>query len=347
MNDISILSTNVNSYTKQQHKQDRSANFSDIFNQKTNKKSIEPSQEPAKFNYVSSSQNSLISLNFSDLQAYGYTVDKAGFMGADFNKAADLPQDFKIHKSTLDEIVRYNNKTYLFTQDRSKPAFEKIDVADTTKHYYKLFKSIMGDEKDRYGEADLANLPKGFSLDTNQKTFGKNANFLKDVSLISVTNVYKTFDQVSDAKSVRDELRGFGVSHEVYELNFSKEHLNTRASDECTFNPDMSVYQADGTYSNAGVFVGFLKSFSPIASNSGETKLSVEANSYSKLMSEQSLADDIVPLSRLLKNEKMIKFILEELLKRNLLTSKDGKSAGEIVDSVLAHATKLQNETKV
>lgn len=64
-------------------------------------------------------------------------------------------------------------------------------------------------------------------------------------------------------------------------------------------------------------------------------------------MNEQSLADDIVPLSRLLKNEKMIKFILEELLKRNLLTSKDGKRASEIVDSVLAHATKLQNETKV
>ena len=53
-------------------------------------------------------------------------------MVADFNKAAGLPQDFKLHKSTLDEIVRYNNKTYLFTQDRSKAAFEKIDVADTT-----------------------------------------------------------------------------------------------------------------------------------------------------------------------------------------------------------------------
>lgn len=105
MNDISILSTNVNSYTKQQHKQNRSANFSDIFNQKTNKKSIEPSKEPTKFNYVSSSQSSLISLNFSDLQAYGYTVDKAGFMGADFNKAAGLPQDFKIHKAHLMSLV--------------------------------------------------------------------------------------------------------------------------------------------------------------------------------------------------------------------------------------------------
>ena len=205
MNDISILSTNVNSYTKQQHKQDRSLNFSDLIKQSIKEEISEPSQEPAKFTYVSSSQNSLISLNFSDLQAYGYTVDKAGFMGADFNKAASLPQDFKIHKSTLDEIVRYNNKTYLFTQDRSKAAFEKIDVADTTKHYYKLFKSIMGDEKDRYSEVDLANLPKGFSLDTNQKTFGKNANFAKEQNEkkfkpMQVKKKYETYDINKDQK---------------------------------------------------------------------------------------------------------------------------------------------------
>ena len=128
MNDISILSTNVNSYTKQQHKQDRSVNFSDLIKQNVKEESNKPSQEPTKFTYTTS-QNSLTSLNFNDLQAYGYTVDKAGFMGADFNKAAGLPQDFKIHKSTLDEIVRYNNKAYLFTQDRSKAAFKKIDVA--------------------------------------------------------------------------------------------------------------------------------------------------------------------------------------------------------------------------
>ena len=34
--------------------------------------------------------------------AYGYSVDSKGFMGADFNKAAGLPAEFKIHKSTLD-----------------------------------------------------------------------------------------------------------------------------------------------------------------------------------------------------------------------------------------------------
>ncbi|WP_411160720.1 Cj0814 family flagellar-dependent secreted protein, partial [Campylobacter concisus] len=120
MNDISILSTNVNSYTKQQHKQNRSLNFSDIFNQKTKEKISEPSQEPAKFTYTTSSQNSLASLNFYNLQAYGYTVDKAGFMGADFNKAAGLPQDFKIHKSTLDELSRFAEHNHVLNRIKSK-----------------------------------------------------------------------------------------------------------------------------------------------------------------------------------------------------------------------------------
>ncbi|WP_223228630.1 AsmA-like C-terminal domain-containing protein, partial [Campylobacter concisus] len=117
------------------------------------------------------------------------------------------------------------------------------------------------------------------------------------------------------------ELRGFGVSHEVYELNFSKEHLDTRASDEYAFNPDMSVYQADDTYSNAGLFVGFLKSFSPIASDSGETKLSAEANSYSKLMNEQS-----TPLELFAKNGDII---LKDLNKTLPFTSFSAEKKGK------------------
>ena len=109
-------------------------------------------QEPAKFTYTTSSQNSLSSLNFNDLQAYGYTVDKAGFMGADFNKAAGLPQDFKIHKSTLDAIVLHNQKhpnSINFSMETKKDnqlfgedSFANIDLADTIKQYYKIFDQI-------------------------------------------------------------------------------------------------------------------------------------------------------------------------------------------------------------
>ncbi|HED4919545.1 TPA: hypothetical protein R4766_001851, partial [Campylobacter jejuni] len=52
--------------------------------------------------------------NTSTNTAYGYSVDKDGYMGSDFNKAAGLPEDFKIHKSTLDEIKKAaENEPYI------------------------------------------------------------------------------------------------------------------------------------------------------------------------------------------------------------------------------------------
>ena len=62
-------------------------------------------QEPAKFTYTTSSQNSLISLNFNELQAYGYTVDKAGFMGADFIKQPAYRRTLKSTKAHLMSLV--------------------------------------------------------------------------------------------------------------------------------------------------------------------------------------------------------------------------------------------------
>lgn len=54
---------------------------------------------------MNSAVSSVTAVNQTTATAYGYSVDSKGFMGADFNKAAGLPQDFKIHKSTLDTIV--------------------------------------------------------------------------------------------------------------------------------------------------------------------------------------------------------------------------------------------------
>ncbi|EAJ6685096.1 hypothetical protein E6R55_07620, partial [Campylobacter coli] len=73
--------------------------------------------------------------------AYGYSVDSSGYMGSDFNKAAGLPEDFKIHKSTLDEIQRYNENSYFFADKKeylgiSGNYFTNIDMADTIKQYY-------------------------------------------------------------------------------------------------------------------------------------------------------------------------------------------------------------------
>lgn len=75
---------------------------------------------------------------------FGYSMDKDGFMGEDFNQAAGLPNGFKIHSQTLNEIVEFNQKSFIQKIPGINP-FDNIDVADTIKQWYKVFKGIVGD----------------------------------------------------------------------------------------------------------------------------------------------------------------------------------------------------------
>ncbi|UWN04790.1 hypothetical protein AEI05_04070 [Campylobacter jejuni] len=73
--------------------------------------SISSKTSSPNYDISSEFKNSIYTLKYkqadiSNNTAYGYSVDKDGYMGSDFNKAAGLPEDFKIHKSTLDEIER-------------------------------------------------------------------------------------------------------------------------------------------------------------------------------------------------------------------------------------------------
>ena len=314
MNDISILSTNVNSYTKQQHKRERFLNFSDLIKQSVKEESNKPSQEPAKFTYTTSSQNSLISLNFNELQAYGYTVDKAGFMGADFNKAASLPQDFKIHKSTLDELNRFAERNHVLNRIKSKDEqikiFDNIDMADTIKHYYRLFDqmtSALGDDKRSYSLADIGKLPKGYS--TKGTHYDAKGHLLKDLSNSTISNIYSSADELNSAKTLSKELSSAGVRLIVKEVDFTM----SEAGDEFSFNPDMSVYQADEGYSKEALFMGFLRSSRPLPSDSAKTKLSSAA--LNDISSTGEHKEYFVDFEKVGKDSESIKALIKERLK--------------------------------
>ena len=271
-------------------------------------------QEPAKFTYTTSSQNSLISLNFNELQAYGYTVDKAGFMGADFNKAASLPQDFKIHKSTLDELSRFAERNHMLNRIKSKDEqikiFDNIDMADTIKHYYRLFDqmtSALGDDKKSYTLADIGKLPKGYS--TKGTSYDAKGHLLKDLSNSTISNIYSSTDELNSAKSLSKELSSAGVRLIVKEVNFTM----SEAGDEFSFNPDMSVYQADEGYSKEALFMGFLRSSRPLPSDSAKTKLSSAA--LNDISSTGEHKEYFVDFEKVGKDSESIKALIKERLK--------------------------------
>ncbi|EAI4350806.1 hypothetical protein A0Z48_07090 [Campylobacter jejuni] len=191
--------------------------------------------------------------NTSTNTAYGYSVDKDGYMGSDFNKAAGLPEDFKIHKSTLDEIERFNQHN--MAGATSGNYYDSFDMASIVKSHYNSFNQVISafpNDKTSFSEADLEQLPKGLN-------YGRNENKEQ-----VVTNIFNA-EQLKEAQEL-DCIAGLGINW--VKLDFSPQSMEQGPSKEGGFNPDMSVYpkNEDGSYSKEALFMSFLKSYSPIPS---------------------------------------------------------------------------------
>ncbi|TNH32392.1 Cj0814 family flagellar-dependent secreted protein [Campylobacter helveticus] len=186
--------------------------------------------------------------------AYGYGVDANGYMGSDFNKAAGLPEDFKIHKSTLDEIERFNQ--HGMADETSGNYYNSFDMASIVKSYYNSFNQVISafpNDKTSFSEADLEQLPKGLN-------YGRNENKEKIVK-----NIFNA-EQFHEAQAIKYSTMNLGMN--LMKLDFSPQSMEQDPSIEDDFNPDMSVYpqNEDGNYSKEALFMSFLKSYPPFPS---------------------------------------------------------------------------------
>ncbi|ECR5194729.1 hypothetical protein F1I58_09300, partial [Campylobacter jejuni] len=235
--------------------------------------------------------------------AYGYSVDKDGYMGSDFNKAAGLPKDFKIHKSTLDEIkkaaendpVVSSTKEYLGVSEY----YTNIDMAETIKQYYNLFSNALGqsfpNDKTSFSQADINSMPKGISELSSDKTIGI---MPKNYDKLTITNYYNTQERYNEA----EQLGMFGhVNIGLQPLNFTPQSMQTQNLDKDTaidtFNPDMSVYpqNEDGSYSKEALFMSFLKS-TGVSPREGSATLNPIAKSYAEAMAKESFDGSLTSL---------------------------------------------------
>ncbi|MFL74207.1 hypothetical protein EDZ58_07600 [Campylobacter jejuni] len=242
--------------------------------------------------------------NTSTNTAYGYSVDKDGYMGSDFNKAAGLPEDFKIHKSTLDEIERKaENNSY--TSDIKKylgidKYYTNIDMAETIKQYYNQFNQIVNyafndTNKTSFTEADINSMPKGYisvgykGLDFSDQSNPYNALGLVNHSNTKVTNVFKTDDEFHEAQAI--QMGMMGIDFYPQKLNISTQSLSQGALIEGDFNPDMSVYpqNEDGSYSKEALFMSFLKSEGGYMVAGKNTTIAPQAMNYNLNVAKQSI----------------------------------------------------------
>ncbi|EAI1423091.1 hypothetical protein RH740_000820 [Campylobacter jejuni] len=280
--------------------------------------------------------------NTSTNTAYGYSVDKDGYMGSDFNKAAGLPKDFKIHKSTLDEIkkaaendpVVSSTKEYLGVSEY----YTNIDMAETIKQYYNLFSNALGqsfpNDKTSFSEADINSMPSGYGvsgtqwMDFNDPSNRMNITGLKDFSNSLISNVYKTPEQAKEADDLWAD-SGYMIDGLLPKtLGLSLEEIkNVSKGEDWQFNPDMSVYpqNEDGSYSKETLFMSFLKSYGsgqPV--ESPKTTLNPKVEAYNRAMAKESFSTTSVDIGDIMTG----KVDFASLFK--YLASKNGKLEGQL-----------------
>ncbi|EGI1535879.1 hypothetical protein IF557_001272 [Campylobacter jejuni] len=246
--------------------------------------------------------------NTSTNAAYGYSVDKDGYMGEDFNKAAGLPEDFKIHKSTLDEIERFNQHN--MADETSENYYNSFDMASIVKSYYNSFNQVISafqNDKTSFSEADINSMPKGYaingikSMDFNDPSNRMNITHLRDFSNSLISNVYQTPEQMKEAESLYIQSGSLidGINGHSFGLSL-EEIKNVSKGEDWQFNPDMSVYpqNEDGSYSKEALFMSFLKSYGsgqPV--ESPKTTLNPKVEAYNRAMAKESFNGDSVALN--------------------------------------------------
>ncbi|EAI6210643.1 hypothetical protein BT020_01215 [Campylobacter upsaliensis] len=277
----------------------------------------------------------------STKMAYGYSIDKNGYMGSDFNKAAGLPEDFKIHKSTLDEIKKAaENEPYVADKKQYfgiNEYYTNIDMAETIRQYYNLFSNALSQsfpsDKDSFSEADINSMPSGYGvsgiqwMDFNEPSNRMNITGLKDFSNSLISNVYQTPKQAKEA----DELwadSGYMINGLLPKtLGLSLEEIkNVSKGDDWQFNPDMSVYpqNEDGSYPKEALFMSFLKSQGGQPVESPKTTLNPKIETFNRAMAKESFQTTSVDIDDIMTG----KVDFASLLK--YLASKQGKLEGEL-----------------
>ncbi|EKY3394002.1 hypothetical protein QHE38_001845, partial [Campylobacter coli] len=283
--------------------------------------SISSKTSSPNYDISSEFKNSIYTLKYKQADiststntTYGYSVDKDGYMGSDFNKAAGLPEDFKIHKSTLDEIkkaaendpVVSSTKEYLGVSEY----YTNIDMAETIKQYYNLFSNALGqsfpNDKTSFSEADINSMPKGYaingikSMDFNDPSNRMNITHLRDFSNSSITNIYQTPEQMKEAESLYIQSGSLidGINGHSFGLSL-EEIKNVSKGEDWQFNPDMSVYpqNEDGSYSKEALFMSFLKSQGGQPVESPKTTLNPKVEAYNRAMAKESFNGDSIALN--------------------------------------------------
>ena len=170
-------------------------------------------------------------------EVLGYKVDEDGYFTSEFNEAAGIPKDYKIHSDTLKSLVNVNDKAGVFYK-----MFSKIDIAKTVGNAYKILSQVAGDEllnsKESFTKEDLAKFPQGYEYEK---------------SSLKVTKVNKSIYDYASARSAFDDKSGKTYMETLF-FNSSYHALTTTPQ----YKPSTNIFDNNNggkEGENVGVFI--------------------------------------------------------------------------------------------
>ncbi|MDY4802969.1 hypothetical protein [Campylobacter sp.] len=112
--------------------------------------------------------------------AYGYSVDSKGFMGADFNAAAGISENVKIHSKTIEQLTTH-----------AKNIGFNGSVVEITKKAWSNFSQIIGDESALRGDKSYNEIKMPYSWTSNGTLLGEIRSVQRDLQSFNNASEYE------------------------------------------------------------------------------------------------------------------------------------------------------------
>ncbi|WP_170999473.1 Cj0814 family flagellar-dependent secreted protein [Campylobacter sp. MIT 12-5580] len=203
-------------------------------------------------------------------QVLGYGVDKEGFFTSDFNEAAGLPKDYKIHSQTMQNLVRSKTSNFSLLPR----SYTDIDIAKSVQNAYKVVSQLLEKSPDiahqqSFSQEDLAKyFPQHYIINTKNEV--TQVFSWEDATKLRNTSGFKLKNDELIAQSfnnITDELKPFNP-------DILHSNLAGGKDDGIFFGTTAQNYtNKDGTITKAGLLIGFLSNNSHLNLNKNEPLL--------------------------------------------------------------------------
>ncbi len=218
----------------------------------------------------------------------GYEVDNEGYFTSDFNKVAGIPEDIKIHSSTMESLVKVSTNE----KDPFR-AFESIDIAKTVGNAYKILSQVVGkdvlDSKENFSLEDIANFPQGYEFNRQSMKVTRIYNSAKDyLDADSNFNYKNTTDTKIESlffNSTENLMKGNSATDIFNNNNDGKESVNTSVFFDTTAN---KYTNSDGTITKGGLLVAIINE--NIYTREGKATAMGKSEGFDKSMDAKEVA---------------------------------------------------------